>query len=61
MKLFIYCAGGFGREVYDTAKRANALSKRWESIGFIDDFIASHAVDFYGTRSYRLLGGVPLR
>ena len=54
MKLFIYCAGGFGREVYDTAKRANALSKRWESIGFIDDFIASHAVDFYGTRSYRL-------
>lgn len=54
MKLFIYCAGGFGREVYDTAQRANGLSQRWESICFIDDFIASDAIDFYGTRTFRL-------
>jgi len=37
MKLFIYCAGGFGFEVADIAMRLNTKFKRWDSIEFIDD------------------------
>ena len=54
MKLFIYCAGGFGREVYDVAKRSNQAVPQWESIAFIDDFIAHDVVDFYGTKACKL-------
>jgi sugar O-acyltransferase (sialic acid O-acetyltransferase NeuD family) len=35
--LFIYCAGGFGREVMDVACRFNAAHQRWTGIHFIDD------------------------
>jgi sugar O-acyltransferase (sialic acid O-acetyltransferase NeuD family) len=38
MNLGIYCAGGFGKEVYDVALRQNEISKSWEHIFFIDDF-----------------------
>ncbi len=53
MKLFIYCAGGFGKEIYDTALRANQARPQWEEIAFIDDYAESGS-DFYGTRVYTL-------
>ena len=37
MKLCIYCAGGYGKEVYDIALRINAKESRWDEIVFIDD------------------------
>lgn len=37
MDLFIYCAGGFGKEIFDTATRANKFHGKWETISFIDD------------------------
>lgn len=37
MRLLIYCAGGFGREILDVARRANAATRRWNTIGFVDD------------------------
>ena len=39
MKLIIYCAGGFGREILDIAHRVNSVSKRWEIITFLDDVL----------------------
>ncbi len=36
-KLFIYCAGGVGREVCDIAVRANDKKSQWDEICFIDD------------------------
>jgi sugar O-acyltransferase (sialic acid O-acetyltransferase NeuD family) len=53
MKLFVYCAGGFGKEIYDTALRANHMRPQWEEIAFIDDYAESGS-DFYGTRVYTL-------
>jgi len=38
MKLFIYSAGGFGKEVFDLARRINNVSNRWDDICFIDGF-----------------------
>ena len=37
MQLFIYCAGGFGRELFDTAKRISKSNNKWDAICFIDD------------------------
>jgi len=37
VKLFIYCAGGFGKEIMDVARRINNLENRWDEIYFIDD------------------------
>ena len=37
MKLCIYCAGGYGKEVYDIALRINVKESRWDEIVFIDD------------------------
>jgi sugar O-acyltransferase (sialic acid O-acetyltransferase NeuD family) len=37
MKLFIYGAGGLGREIVDLAKRINRDERRWDEIGFIVD------------------------
>ena len=37
MKLCIYGAGGFGKEVYDVAKRMNEIESMWDEILFIDD------------------------
>jgi sugar O-acyltransferase (sialic acid O-acetyltransferase NeuD family) len=51
MKLFVYCAGGFGKEIYDTALRANTARPQWDEILFIDDYAQSGS-DFYGTRVY---------
>jgi sugar O-acyltransferase (sialic acid O-acetyltransferase NeuD family) len=53
MNMFIYCAGGFGREIFDTAQRANAARKLWDGIYFLDDFAQSGA-EFYGTRVFGL-------
>jgi sugar O-acyltransferase (sialic acid O-acetyltransferase NeuD family) len=53
MKLFVYCAGGFGREVYDCARRQNAERKCWDAIHFIDDAPGMSA-DYYGTKLYSL-------
>jgi acetyltransferase-like isoleucine patch superfamily enzyme len=38
--LYIYCAGGFGKEVMDVARRRNNISKHWGDIRFIDDVVA---------------------
>ncbi|MCA3017251.1 MAG: acetyltransferase [Rhodocyclaceae bacterium] len=35
--LFVYCAGGYGKEVMDVANRFNTMRSRWQSISFIDD------------------------
>jgi len=52
MILGIYCAGGFGKEVFDIASRQNGISQEWEKIIFIDDF-ASDDSAVYLTRSYK--------
>jgi sugar O-acyltransferase (sialic acid O-acetyltransferase NeuD family) len=39
MHLLIYCAGGFGMEVMDIARRLNRIDGRWSGIGFLDDTI----------------------
>jgi sugar O-acyltransferase (sialic acid O-acetyltransferase NeuD family) len=35
--LFIYCAGGFGKEVMDVARRFNVAHRRWSDVHFLDD------------------------
>lgn len=50
MILFIYCAGGFGKEVMDMARRINKKEQRWEDIFFIDDVIKED--EHYGSRKY---------
>lgn len=37
MILFIYCAGGFGKEIMDVARRTNDITNSWSAIKFIDD------------------------
>ena len=37
MKLCIYCAGGFGKEIFDVATRINDIESRWDEIFFVDD------------------------
>jgi len=39
MDLYIYCAGGFGKEVIDIARRSNISAKRWDDIKFVDDVL----------------------
>jgi len=51
MKIFIYCAGGFGKEVFDTAKRINKSQDKWDEILFIDDD-PSLGADFYGSKIF---------
>ena len=51
MKLFIYCAGGFGREIFDTAKRINKSNNKWDEICFIDDDVCL-GNEFYGTKLF---------
>ena len=48
MKLFIYCAGGFGTEIMDLARRVNRLESRWEEICFIDDI--RQGDEYYGAK-----------
>ena len=44
-QLFIYCAGGAGREVRDIAERVNTAEGRWSSIRFIDDAVGGAGCD----------------
>jgi sugar O-acyltransferase (sialic acid O-acetyltransferase NeuD family) len=37
MNLFIYCSGGFGREVMDICRRLNRTNETWTQISFLDD------------------------
>jgi sugar O-acyltransferase (sialic acid O-acetyltransferase NeuD family) len=50
MRLFIYCAGGIGRETYDIAIKANSQGSQWSEICFIDDLM--DAGQFYGIRQF---------
>ena len=40
MILYIYCAGGFGKEIMDVARRRNNISQQWNDIKFVDDVLA---------------------
>lgn len=51
MRMFIYCAGGFGKEIVDTARRINRAHHRWEEILFIEDD-ARFPNPFYNTKLY---------
>jgi sugar O-acyltransferase (sialic acid O-acetyltransferase NeuD family) len=51
MNLLIYCAGGFGREVMDIARRINRSQERWETIGFLDDM--REGSSYYGAEVFR--------
>lgn len=44
-RLFIYCAGGQGRETLKTARAANAVGAGWEEVLFIDDGCAGGEVN----------------
>jgi len=48
MKLCIYCAGGFGKEVYDIALRVNEAEARWDEIFFTDDTINNGCTSYIG-------------
>lgn len=37
-QLIIVGAGGFGREALSLAKRINSISRKWEILGFLNDF-----------------------
>lgn len=51
-ELFIYCAGGFGKEVMDAARRLDESSKRWSDIHFLDDILTESSR--YGAKVYKL-------
>jgi len=48
--LFIYGAGGFGREIMDVARRSQAAQPKWTDIYFIDDFCTDDTR--YGARVF---------
>ncbi|MEI6870798.1 MAG: sugar acetyltransferase, partial [Verrucomicrobiota bacterium] len=54
-QLYIYCAGGFGREVMDVARRLNASAPRWDEIFFIDDVCKTTSV--HGARVFKFDDG----
>lgn len=54
MKLFIYCAGGFGKEVMDSVKKINEAEGRWDDISFIDDN-ESLGDEFYNTKVFTFM------
>ncbi|MFL3005357.1 MAG: acetyltransferase [Candidatus Neomarinimicrobiota bacterium] len=51
MILVIYCAGGFGKEVYDIAHRINQKNKTWGKIIFSDDTLPNNE-KVYLSRNY---------
>lgn len=51
MILVIYCAGGFGKEVYDIAHRINQKNKTWGKIIFSDDTLL-HNEKVYLSRNF---------
>lgn len=44
-RLFIYCAGGLGRDVLRLARRINQDGSRWSGICFVDDGCAKEEVN----------------
>lgn len=52
MQLLVYCAGGFGQEIMDLARRAHATSSRWSGLAFLDD--GSPTPECYGAPVLRL-------
>jgi sugar O-acyltransferase (sialic acid O-acetyltransferase NeuD family) len=52
MNLFIYCSGGFGKEVLDIARRLNRSHSLWDRIAFLDD--GREEPSFYGADVFRL-------
>ena len=54
MHLGIYGTGGFGKEIFDVASRQNEITKKWESIFFIDDF-KENGTSFYLSKVFTLL------
>ena len=50
--LFIYCAGGFGKEVMDVARRVNESVPQWDHIYFLDDVCKED--EKYGAKIFRL-------
>ena len=48
LNLFVYCCGGFGREVASLAHRINKTQQRWDRIALLDDAAEE------GTEVYRL-------
>ena len=53
MKLLIYCAGSFGREISDTARRMNDCARKWDEIVFVDDN-AGLGRECHGSRLFTL-------
>lgn len=51
MNLYIYCAGGFGKEVMDVARRKNSVTHQWDYIKFVDDEFSID--DKYGAQVMR--------
>jgi sugar O-acyltransferase (sialic acid O-acetyltransferase NeuD family) len=51
MNLFVYCAGGFGKEVLDLARRLNRSHSFWEAIALVDDNMEESS--FYGAQVFR--------
>jgi sugar O-acyltransferase (sialic acid O-acetyltransferase NeuD family) len=48
MILYIYCAGGLGKEIMDVARRKNLVNNSWSDFKFIDDSLGqstSYGVD----------------
>jgi len=37
--LYVYCAGGFGKEIMDVARRKNKITQQWTEIKYIDDVL----------------------
>ena len=44
-RLFIYCAGGLGRDVLRLARRINSVNPRWAQISFVDDGVTAPTVN----------------
>ncbi len=57
MMKFIYCAGGFGKEMMDVARRRRNIKNSNETIFFIDDSL-SDGVEVYQTRSYTFISAL---
>ncbi len=51
-KLYIYCAGGLGKEVVAVAQRINQISPVFESIEYIDDTRNNQPVDNIPSHTY---------
>ncbi|WP_020071594.1 NeuD/PglB/VioB family sugar acetyltransferase [Paraburkholderia caledonica] len=49
--LFIYGAGGFGKEVMDFARRLNAVTRHWDMLSFVDDVTTQR--ELHGAPVYR--------